>query len=237
MHCTQCPTKLLAALEKAFPKPLLEVEGGLTLDTPVVYVSYTPELPAFTIRHVVEEIQRVDPAFEVSVYHPPTIEERSQQIQRRERNDLLRRLVFNVVCAIPTLLIGIVWMMLVSPNNSQRMFFDEYMWAGTATRGEWALLFISTPVMFYCAEPFHRRAIKEIAALWRRGSPVPIARRFYRFGSMNLLISLGVSIAYFASIVMLVLATQRDPHHSMKAHATTYFDSTVFLSMFLLMGK
>merc|ERR1711939_734993 len=70
---------------------------------------------------------------------------------------------------------------------------------------------MATPVYFFAADLFHRRTIKELRALWRPGSKVPISRRFYRFGSMNMLISFGTSIAYF--------------------------DSVVFLTMFLLIGR
>ena len=238
MHCEGCASLILDHLRNGTPeKAAVSTEGKpLTLENTVMTVSYTPIPSTFTIREVFNTIAKLDPKYKVSMYHPPTMEERSHKIQLKERKDLLHRFAVNVVCAIPTLLIGIVWMMLVQSTNKQRMYFDEYMWAGTATRGEWTLFFLSTPVMFYCAYPFHRRAIQEIVALWRPGSTAPIAKRFYRFGSMNLLISLGVSISYIASIVMLALAARQDPHHSMKTHATTYFDSTVFLSMFLLMG-
>ena len=51
---------------------------------------------------------------------------------------------------------------------------------------------------------------------------------------MNMLISLGTSIAYFASVVELVLAA------TMRSQGSTqdsYFDSVVFLTMFILAGR
>ena len=101
---------------------------------------------------------------------------------------LLIRLVFCFIIAIPTFLIGVVWMSLVPQDDPIRMYWDEAMWAGKATRLEWALFFLATPVQFGIADVFHRRALKEVRALWRRGSPTPLLRRFYRFGSMNLLV-------------------------------------------------
>ena len=65
MHCTQCPTKVLAAVEKAFPKPRVEVGGVFSLDSSVMEITYTPVLPGFTIREVVEEIKKVDHAFTI----------------------------------------------------------------------------------------------------------------------------------------------------------------------------
>lgn len=93
-----------------------------------------------------------------------------------------------IIIAIPTFMIGIVWMSLVPKHDRIRRYFEAQMWAGQVTRLEWALLFLSTPVQFFIADVFHIRAYKEIKALWRPGSQVPILRRFYRFGSMNLLV-------------------------------------------------
>ncbi|KAI9796212.1 MAG: hypothetical protein M1833_006463 [Piccolia ochrophora] len=119
-----------------------------------------------------------------------------------------------------------------------RMLFEERMWSGTATRAEWSLLFLSTPVMFFAADVFHVRALKEIRALWRTGSQVPILRRFYRFGSMNLLLSAGTSVAYFSSIAILIIGATSKPMDDMShGETSTYFDTVVFLTMFLLMGR
>jgi cation transport ATPase len=106
----------------------------------------------------------------------------------RERLNLLYRLAFSFIVAIPTFIIGIVYMTLVSPHNPTRMYLMTPLWAGRVPLGEWALFIMSTPVMFYSAGSFHRRSIKEIRALWRKGSKTPVWKRFVRFGSMNLLV-------------------------------------------------
>src|SRR6202035_1129019 len=139
---------------------------------------------------------------------PPTIEERSRAMELRERHRLLLRFLLTFIIAIPTFLISVIWTSLVSPSNSVRLFFEAKMWAGADTRAEWALFFLATPVMFLAADIFHVRAIKEIRALWARNSKVPILRRFCRFGSMNLLMSAGTSVAYFPSIAVLALDSQ-----------------------------
>lgn len=132
-------------------------------------------------------------------------------------------------------MIGIVYMTLVQDSDPNKHYLMEPIWAGNVPRSEWALLFLATPVMFYSTGMFHRRSIKEIHALWRRGSKTPVWRRFVRFGSMNLLVSLGVSVAYFSSIALLALAAVQEPN--MEGENVTYFDSVVLLSMFLLAGK
>ena len=77
----------------------------------------------------------------------------------------------------------------------------------------------------------------EFVALWRPGSKIPILRRFLRFGSMDMLMSLSTSIAYFASIAVLAIpATQ--PADMIKMHHTeTFFESVVFLTMVLMIGR
>ncbi|KAF8534318.1 E1-E2 ATPase-domain-containing protein [Trichophaea hybrida] len=236
--CEDCTKKIVQALETTFPGVLV-IETEPTVHSPALRLTYTPKLPDITIRKIIDVITSIEPGFEVSVFHQLSIEQRSQQIRQKERSDYLFRLALCLVCAIPTFLIGVVWMALVPESDHVRMYLATPLWIGNVSRTEWALLILSTPIMFYAANPFHTRAIREIMSLWRRGSSVPVLRRFYRFGSMNLLISLGVSMSYFSSIAMLVLAAGKPPSHTnmMKGHMTTYFDSTVFLTMFLLMGR
>jgi Cu+-exporting ATPase len=54
---------------------------------------------------------------------------------------------------------------------------------------------------------------------------------------MNLLVSAGVSVAYFSSIVLLALGAAQTPASPMDGDTTTYFDAVIFLGMFLLLGN
>jgi cation transport ATPase len=172
----------------------------------------------------------------------------------REQRRLLYRFIFSVAMTIPTFIIAVVYMSLVKDGNPTKTFLMEPMWTGNTSRAVWALFFLATPVMFYSANLFHQRSIKEIRVLWRRGSTTPILKRFIRFGSMNLLVcsppipysihqhtlniqvSSGVSVAYFSSIALLVLAAVQRPSQERVGDTTTYFDAVVFLTMFLLAG-
>ena len=154
-------------------------------------VAYQPSPPSFTIRTIISAIAcSKSPPFEVCIYRPPSIEERSRSKQTREQRALFRRLALAIVVAIPTFILGIVFMSLVKSDNATKAFMMEPMWTGNTSRSQWALFFLATPVQFYSANMFHRRAIKEIRALWRRGSTTPVLKRFIRFGSMNLLVYL-----------------------------------------------
>ncbi|OAX80571.1 hypothetical protein ACJ72_05092 [Emergomyces africanus] len=233
MFCHHCPERILNTLA-ATKDELVSVDESPSLKKPVVTVTYEPHPPSMTVRNIISSIESADDAFKASIYHPPTIEDRSRTMQLHERRRLLLRLLFVFIAAIPTFLIGIVWMSLVPSTNKVREYFYKPAWAGQVTRLEWALFIITTPVMCFGADVFHVRAFKEIRALWRPGSKVPIIRRFYRFGSMNLLISAGTSVAYFASIAMIGVAATTEGH---QPHMTSYFDTVVFLTMFILAGR
>ena len=156
-------------------------------------------------------------------------------MRSKERRSILRRLLLSYVVAIPALILGIVYMNLVPKHNPGYMYLLESL-HGVA-RLDWATFVIATPIYFYSADYFHRRTIKETYALWRPRSSVPILRRFYRFGSMNMLISLGTTIAYFSLLAQLITTASNPDPKSMTKSGHYYFDSVVFLSMFLLTGR
>jgi Cu+-exporting ATPase len=236
MFSTQCAEKIMTALQ-AFGSELTIIKPLTTHTDPILQVSYLPSPPALTVRSVIAAISGAkSPPYTVSTHQPPSLEELARNMQVREQTRLLQRLIFAFVVSIPTFIIGIVYMSLVGKDNKGRQYLMQPMWAGNASRTEWALFFLSTPIMFYSANIFHLRSIKEIRSLWRKGSSVPIIRRFTRFGSMNLLVSSGVSVAYFASCILLGLAATQEPDR-MGGDTTTYFDSVVFLTFFLLTGR
>jgi Cu+-exporting ATPase len=236
MFCHHCPENIVRKLGIEYGQQFTFCVVGppLSLKSPILNVRYIPDPPIFTIRHIFQTVVDLDPSFKPSVYHPPTIEERAKQMHDHERRRTLFRLVLSVILAVPTFVLGIVFMSLVKSSNPIRKYVMQPMWAGNATRLNWALFILATPVYFFAADVFHLRAIKEIRALWRPGSRTPYLQRFYRFGSMNMLMSLGTSIAYFCSIVELALAATKKSPGSM---TDSYFDSVVFLTMFLLIGR
>ncbi|KAL5360399.1 E1-E2 ATPase-domain-containing protein [Aspergillus floccosus] len=235
MHCPQCPQRVLDALSSFGDR--LDVTGSPAKGQDRLTVSYTPDAPIFTIRDILRAIADVDEAFTVSIYHPPTLEERSMAMHRRHLWRISRRLILAVLTAIPTFIIGIVYMSLVPKDNPGVRYLEEPMWAGQVSRMEWALFIMATPVYFFAADIFHRRMLTELKALWRPGSKTPILRRFYRFGSMDMLMSLGTSIAYFSSIAIMGINATQPAHGHRVTHVESFFDSVVFLTMFLMIGR
>ena len=232
MHCDQCPARAIGALGRFNQRVTLEKPA--TMKDPIMTVSYTPESPEFTVRAIISAISTADEAFSPTIFHAPTVEERARRMHIRIRQRIFYRVLLSIIVAIPSFIIGIVYMSLVPQNNPGRHYLMERLRG--VTRGEWALFVLATPVYFFAADVFHRRSIKELHSLWKRGSPVPILRRFYRFGSMDMLMSFGTTIAYVSSIVELIIAATLPDTVNMERN-TTYFDSVVFLTMFLLIGR
>lgn len=231
MFCEHCPDNINDVLREY--GDAVVVDDPIALDNPFIRFTYVPHPPTITIRMILDKIKKVSPQFEVALVHPMSLEERSALLTRREQCRLLIRLVFTFIVAIPTFIIGIIGLSLAPSTTHIRMYLEESMWVGSVSRATWALFFLSTPVFFFAADTFHVKSYHEIKILWRSG--VPWNRRLFKFGSMNLLISLGTSIAYFASIVLLILSARVAPGN--KGYTSTYFDSVVFLTLFLLLGR
>lgn len=232
LYCGQCPQRIQSAIKELEWVILVSAPSS---SNPVLTLSYVPDAPRNTIRTILSALTDADPSFQASVYHPPTLETRSREMMAREQRHIVYRVILSVTVAIPALIIGIVYMNLVPHSDSGYMYLMTQL--GGVSRAEWANFIMATPVYFFAADIFHRRTIKELRALWRPGSKVPIARRFYRFGSMNMLISFGTSIAYFASIAELIIAATHKADMNKAGVPKSYFDSVVFLTMFLLFGR
>ncbi|OAA65427.1 copper resistance-associated p-type ATPase [Niveomyces insectorum RCEF 264] len=233
LYCEHCPDRVTSSLA-GFRRPSLNVVTKPTPQRPILKLTYVPDAPAFTIRHILAAIEASDSALSASIYHPPTLEERSKIIQAKHQRQILYRVIFTGIVCIPTFIIGIIYMSLLPSHSHGRMFMME-PWTSGISRIQIALFVLATPVYFYSAAIFHVRAFKEIRTLWRRGSRTPILQRFYRFGSMNTLMSLGTTIAYISSVSQMIAAAAYRPAHI--SDSNFYFDSVVFLTFFLLCGR
>ncbi|PKS11427.1 hypothetical protein jhhlp_003190 [Lomentospora prolificans] len=232
LFCQQCPDRLSASLD-GFQKKL-KIVTPATLQSPIVKISYVPDAPNFTIRHILSAIEAADPSFKASIYHPPTLEERSKIIRRRHQMQLMRRLILTFIVAIPTFIIGIVYMSLIPHDDPVAHFFMK-PWTSGLSRMQVSLCILATITYFFGADVFHVRSFKEVRAMWKPGSRTPIIRRFTTFGSMNMLISLGTTVAYFSSVIQMIYAAASNPHHF--EGKDVYFDTVVFLTLFILGGR
>jgi cation transport ATPase len=203
----------------------------VTLNDPVTIVRYKPSPPRMTLRVIFAALESL--GFKPSLEKSPSIQERSRRLQATEQKHILWRIIAAIIIAIPTFIIGVVYMTFVPGHSSGRMYWETPIW-GNASRDVVALFFLATPVQFVIAYHFHHRAFHRLLSLWRSGSGVPVWKRFVKFGSMDLLISLGTSVAYFASLALLIIAATASVRT--KSYSTTFFDTTVFLTLFILLG-
>ncbi|RYP25013.1 hypothetical protein DL765_000241 [Monosporascus sp. GIB2] len=232
-RCGFCPARVIGALESC-PQGDVEVLTEPTLAQPIVKIRYTPDSPRFTIRHILAAVESADEKFAAHLYKPPSLEERSKQVAARHQRDLLNRLILTAIITIPTFVVGIIYMTSVPEDDPGRIWLME-PWRVGIGRAQFILLALSTPVFFWPAAIFHKRAIKGIVVMWRHSSETPLLKRFYRFGSMDLLISLGTGVAYLSSCAQMIAAAVDSPKHV--DESSFYFDTVVFLTLFLLLGK
>ena len=239
MFCPRCPERVLSFMD-TFMERGVTVDKQPSITQPILKITYTPQAPEFTIRQILSGLAEVDTTLVPSIYHPPTLEERSKLLHAQERWVILKRVILCIIAAIPTFIIGIVFMSLVPSTNASRQYLyspwsANIPWTAGVSRAQWALFIIASPVYFLAADVFHLRALKEIRSTWRRGSKVPLFQRFYRFGSMDTLISLGTSIAFISSVAQLIVAGPKPSE--IGNENSFYFDSVVFLTLFLLVGR
>lgn len=233
IFCPRCPQRINQTL-RSFGAHGVQVLALPSMEHPILKLRYIPNSPQFTIRHIIRSIEATDPSLRAKIYHPPTLEERSRAIRAKHTRQLFYREMLTLVLAIPTFVLGIVYMSLVPDSNSTKHFLMK-PWVSGLSRVEIILCLLATPVYFFAADVFHVRAIKELRTLWRPSSRTPFLQRFYKFGSMNMLMSLGTSIAYWSSIGQMIAAGAEGDADIPEDRF--YFDSVVFLTLFLLAGR
>ena len=233
IFCQRCPKRIEKTIESFVPHTI-NIISTPSMQRPILKVRYRPLPPSFTIRHILGAIEAADPSLRPQVYNPPTIEEKSKGIQRNHQRQLLWRLVMTFIISVPTFIFGIVYMSLVPHSDPTKSHLMK-PWTNGISRLDVILCVLATPVWLLAADIFHRRAIKEVRVMWRAGSPTPILKRFYMFGSMNMLMSLGTTIAYISSVCQMV-ATAVVKEKALSPDEL-YFDSVVFLTLFLLAGR
>ncbi|ODV95301.1 hypothetical protein PACTADRAFT_50045 [Pachysolen tannophilus NRRL Y-2460] len=231
MYCEHCP-EIINDFLKSYGDAIV-INNPISLSNPYVKFTYIPAPPDLTIRSLLKKINELSPVFKVELVKLVALDEHLRKMAHVDTIKVLRRLVLATIVAIPTFIIGVVIMSLIPSKNHLRAWFMKPIWKGNVSRSTWALFILATPVYFFAADIFHLKALIEIRSLWK--PHVPWKRRLFRFGSMNLLMSLGTSVAYFASIALLGLSARARKQST--GYSTTYFDSVVFLTFFLLIGR
>ncbi|WRT67903.1 uncharacterized protein IL334_004877 [Kwoniella shivajii] len=242
MFCHDCVRKINSHLD-TLP---IESYTPITLQSPIITLSYFPYHP-LTIRNLLQGISDVAPEFEAELFRTQSLSERSKSIQKREVKILASHLVVAITFAIPTFVIAIVAMILLPSHNQIRMEMMNPIW-GAANLGTLILWPLATIVQFGVGRIFYKRTV---ASMWphvRRLLPLKLRtesmrklpsrslswRILFSFGSMDLLVALSTTVSYFASLAMLILDVRSSSNNE---SVGTYFDSCVFLIMFILLGR
>ncbi|WWC70883.1 uncharacterized protein I206_104835 [Kwoniella pini CBS 10737] len=242
MFCHECVRKINSFLD-TLP---IETYTPITLQQPVTTISYVPYNP-LNIRQLIDGISGVAPEFEVEFVKTQSVNEKSQKIQKMEVKILASHCAVAIIFAVPTFIIAIVSMILLPSHSKFKMEMMKPVW-GAANLGTIILWPLATIVQFGVGRLFYKRTF---ASLWphlrrlvpsafrsetvRRLPPRPLSwRTLISFGSMDLLVVLSISVSYFASLAMLII----DVRSSTNTESVgTYFDSCVFLIMFILLGR
>lgn len=248
MYCSHCPDAILRYLN-SYGNALV-VEDKLSLKSPFLKFNYVSDIKrGISIRKFLNDLNHLYPItdsdsgnyeinydqkgpFECRLIEPVSMDEHLKRMMKNDLRGIIYRLIIATTFAIPTFVFGVVGPSLLRKGNRFRKWLEEPLWVGSVLRMTWIMFILSTPVYFFAADIFHRRAMNEIKSIWLNNSS--FRRRFLKFGSMNLLMTLGTSISYFASLAQLILYA-RQPHEV--TSNTTYFDSVVFLTFFLLIGR
>lgn len=226
MFCSHCISKVKKYL---LSNPIVDIKEdsliGLSLSDPNIVVTYTPN-SSNNIRTIIDEINKLDPAFHTQLVKQPSISSRSAQHAQKELNLLLLRLGFAFLFVPPTLLVAVIVPTFLSQSHSLRVSLSKQL-VGQANKGDFILWALSTPVQFGVGYIFYQRAYKSLRSVWRDGRSW--SDRLISWGDMNVLVALGTSVAYFASLAFLIVNTTRQSLSEAKEGSMTYFDACVFL--------
>lgn len=258
IYCDNCTTKIESLLQQKY----LDLDEKLTFqwetsnfkdpnkNFKILKLTYSPsvmdDLQLRTILSIINSLDKLT----ASIMEKENLQDHMNRIASKELKAIALRLSATFLFAIPSFVFGIVIMSLLPESNKVKLIMEKKV-LGNSTVLMWVLFGISTPVYLIIDFVFHKKSFNELRVLWKvnilfnrnvsknksllaRFNWRIFLKRFVMFGSMNLLISLGTSVAYFASVAMLILSAKQNPGEQMY---DTYFDSITFLTFFLLIGK
>lgn len=225
LFCHVCLQKVNTCLSTL---PFIENFTTITsTDNPVTSIEYFPNPPEETLRTIQAAITNLG-GFQMSLLQEPSLSERAERAQRKERDRILLRFLITFLFAIPTFTVGVVAMNILPHNSLLRLNMHEAI-VGNASRGTFIMMALATPIQFGVGQFFYVRAWKSLRGVWRRKATKSNWKRVWRdrllrWGSMDTLVSLGTSIGYFSSLVYLILDAR-----SITQTENDYFDVSVFL--------
>lgn len=238
---SNCSSAINAHLEALQRSSSIISYTPLSISHPVTTLVYIPSPPdGFTLRLLRASLADLGPFTLHPLTLASTLSVLAAKSQAKEARKVSLYLLATFIAAIPTFIIGVVFMSLVSPSNHLAQYFAEPIW-GSATRGTIALFILATPVQFGAGSLFYSRAWKGLKGVWKRtrGKKGGWKERLWRWGSMDTLVALGTTAAWSASVAFMVLdiTAPPSPMNPGGSDSMGYFDSSVFLILFILAGR
>ncbi|KAG0028550.1 ATPase Cu transporting protein 7A [Podila clonocystis] len=182
------------------------------------------------VRDLISAIE--DTGFDVSLAADDSVTSRNALQEKIKREELLlrRRLLLSLVFAVPMFIVAMVIMMMLPKTNPARVALSKQVAPGLRIQ-DIIMFLLATPVQFWLALPFYKKAYR--------------ALRYTRTANMETLISLGTSVAYFASLgsIIAAMAKGKTAHHDdgmsmgMSSTGVDFFETAVFLVTFINLGK
>ncbi|KAF9371288.1 serine/threonine protein kinase Ran1 [Podila verticillata] len=182
------------------------------------------------VRDLISAVE--DTGFDVSLAADDSVTSRNALQEKIKREELLlrRRLLLSLVFAVPMFIVSMVIMMMLPKTNPARVGLMKEVIPGLRIQ-DIIMFLLATPVQFWLALPFYKKAYR--------------ALRYTRTANMETLISLGTSVAYFASLgsIIAAMVKGREPHHDdgmsmgMSPTGVDFFETAVFLVTFINLGK
>ncbi|KAF9913471.1 ATPase Cu transporting protein 7B [Lobosporangium transversale] len=183
------------------------------------------------VRDLISAVE--DTGFDVALAEDDAVTRRDGLQEKIKREELLlrRRLLLSLVFAVPMFIIAMVMMMMLPKSNSVRVSLMREVISGLRIQ-DIIMFILATPVQFWLAQPFYKKAYR--------------ALRYTRTANMETLVSLGTSVAYFASLGSIIAAMAKggNKHHSgdgmsmgMSSTGVDFFETAVFLVTFINLGK
>ncbi|TIA87113.1 hypothetical protein E3P99_03381 [Wallemia hederae] len=232
MFCGHCPSHLLDTLNWL---PLLSHTNDISLDHPFVTLTYSPNAPSLTIRSLMRDIAQAHPRFSLHIVENTATSSRSTAIHLSEAKAWLARVAVSALFSIAALVVNVVGMMLLDENHHLRRELERAVW-GQATVGMLVMFALATPMYFVVGWVFHKKSYLSLKASTRaisKSNTFPW-KALVTWGSMDLLITIGTSVAYFASIAMLIIDVNLS---SPEERLMGYFEMPVFLIFFISVGR
>ncbi|KAF8759935.1 Retinoic acid induced 16-like protein [Rhizoctonia solani] len=188
MFCKECPTRIATHLSTIG----IDMITRPSLASPIGSIRYTPN-SKLTIRSILGNLP--EPII-AKIYHPPSLHSIAMKLQAREARKIARLFLIATLFA----------------SHPLRQRIEKPVWGG-AGLGVIVLWALATPVQFGVGWIFYKKSYASLFGGRRRQWQW---KNLVHFGSMDLLVALSTTTAYFASVAMMAIDIRTSPHHAME---------------------